>query len=200
MLSKHLQLTDCSTNFPPTRIFTNFIFSGKSQKPFVQNHHARYSQQLVINTEQEKKGEAKGKTTMTHRQTENLGQFHGNGESILIVDDEEILQKIGTHILTLLGYKAHALASGKEAVAYLKNHSVDLVLLDMLLKPDMNGLETYKQILQISPQQKAIVISGYSQNDDIKKTLALGAGAFLKKPYDMVQLSRAVFQELNGEK
>ncbi|MEA3466768.1 MAG: response regulator [Thermodesulfobacteriota bacterium] len=154
----------------------------------------------AINTEQEKKGETKGKTTMAHRQTENLGQFHGNGESILIVDDEVILQKIGTQILTLLGYKVHALASGKEAVAYLKNHSVDLVLLDMLLTPDMNGLETYKQILQISPQQKAIVISGYSQNDDINKTLALGAGAFLKKPYDMIQLSKAVFQELKKDK
>lgn len=124
-------------------------------------------------------------------------RYHGNGEKILIVDDEELLQTMGTKILHSLGYRTIALSSGREAVAYLKDHTVDLVLLDMLMEPDMDGQETYKQILQISPKQKAIIVSAFSQNKAVKETLALGAGSFIKKPYDIDQLSMVIFKELN---
>ncbi len=124
-------------------------------------------------------------------------RYQGNGEKILIVDDEELLQTMGREIIRSLDYRVESLSSGREAVAYLKDHTVDLVLLDMLMEPDMNGLETYRQILQISPKQKAIIVSAYSQNEAVKETLALGAGAFLKKPYDIDQLSRVIFEELN---
>lgn len=140
---------------------------------------------------------ATGNTESPPKQPAIEKRYPGNGERILVVDDEELLQTMGTGILRSLGYSVKSLGSGREAVAYLKNHSVDLVLLDMLMEPDMDGLETYKQILQISPGQKAIIVSAYSRNDAVRETLALGAGAFLKKPYDIDQLSMVVFQELN---
>jgi len=134
---------------------------------------------------------------LPEKQPSRQKRYHGNGEKILIVDDEELLQTMGTRILHSLGYRTIALSSGREAVAYLKDHTVDLVLLDMLMEPDMDGQETYKQILQISPGQKAIIVSAYSQNKVVKETLALGAGGFLKKPYDIDQLSMVIFKELN---
>jgi len=121
-----------------------------------------------------------------------------NGETILIVDDEEIPRRMTSHVLTSLNYKVHALGSGEEAVLYIQNNPVDLVILDMLMEPGINGYETYKQMQQIRPEQKAIVISGYSNNIDVEKTMNLGASFFLQKPYDLPDIATAVFETLNS--
>ncbi len=135
---------------------------------------------------------ANEETLVTSKGIEDSRLFRGNGEHILIVDDEDILQILGTNILTSLGYTVHTLGSGEEAVSYLKNHTVDLVLLDMLMEPGMNGLETYEKILQDHPHQKTIIISAYSNNENVKRTLQLGANSFLRKPYDIAKLSKTV--------
>lgn len=121
----------------------------------------------------------------------------GNGETILIVDDEEIPRRMASHVLSSLEYKVHTLGSGEEAVVYIQDNPVDLVILDMLMEPGINGYETYRQMLQIRPQQKAIVISGYSNNVDVEKTLNLGATCFLQKPYDMADIATAVSKTLH---
>jgi len=122
----------------------------------------------------------------------------GNGETILIVDDEEIPRRMASHVLSSLDYKVHTLGSGEEAVAYIQENPVDLVILDMLMEPGINGYETYRQMLRIKPQQKAIVISGYSNNIDIEKTLSLGAANFLQKPYDLADIATAVSKTLHS--
>ncbi len=66
----------------------------------------------------------------------------------------------------------------------------------MIMDPGMTGYETYRKIIKIHPHQKALIASGYSESDDVKKTLRLGAGGFLKKPYSMDQLGKAVQDEL----
>ncbi len=91
-----------------------------------------------------------------------------------------------SHILTSLNYKVHTLESGEEAVLYIQKNRVDLVILDMLMEPGINGYETYRQMRQFQPNQKAIIISGYSNNLDVEKTLSLGASFFLQKPYDLL--------------
>ena len=121
----------------------------------------------------------------------------GNGESILIVDDEEIPRRMAKHVLLSLGYQVHMLESGEEAVSFVQDKPVDLVILDMLMEPGISGYETYRQILQIRPQQKAIVISSYSNNVDVEKTLDLGAAAFLRKPYDLTDIATAVSTALH---
>lgn len=125
-----------------------------------------------------------------------VDDLKGNGERILVVDDERQQRDIASQMLSSLGYSVHAVGSGEEAVAYLKDKAVDLVLLDMIMSPGMNGRQTYDQIREIHPGQKAVVCSGYSQNEDVQHTHELGAGGFLKKPYSLEQLGEAVKKEL----
>jgi len=122
----------------------------------------------------------------------------GNGEKILVVDDEPQLCKIAVSMLELLKYDVVSVSSGEEAVAYLQNRKVDLVLLDMLMEPGINGRQTYENILKRYPEQKAIVASGFAENSEVKITLQLGASAFVHKPYSMDELGRAVQKCLNG--
>jgi len=115
---------------------------------------------------------------------------------ILIVDDVEEQREIGVSILEKLGYRAEAVASGEKSVDYIKSHPVDLVLLDMIMPPGMDGLDTYRKILEISPGQKAVIVSGYSENERVREALELGIGAYLQKPYSMEQVSRVLRTEL----
>jgi DNA-binding NarL/FixJ family response regulator len=66
----------------------------------------------------------------------------------------------------------------------------------MLMAPGPNGRQTYEEVLKIHPQQKAIIVSGYSESEEVVKTLAMGAGAFVRKPYTIAQLGQAVYREL----
>lgn len=116
--------------------------------------------------------------------------------SILVVDDERIQRDIAHRILTKLGYKVHTVDSGESAVTYLLGHPVDLVLLDMLMDPGMNGHQTYKAINILYPNQKAIIASGFSESTEVKAALKLGANLFIKKPYSIEQLGHAVKQVL----
>ncbi len=122
--------------------------------------------------------------------------LQGRGELILVVDDDPLQRDIATQMLVLLGYRVEAAASGEEAVAFMRNQSADLVLLDMIMEPGLGGLETYLQILALHPGQKAVIASGYSQTEDIRKTMELGAGGYIRKPYTMEELAMAVGEEL----
>ncbi len=64
----------------------------------------------------------------------------------------------------------------------------------------MNGLQTYQQIIEIHPQQKAVIASGFSENNSVLDAKALGVGAFIKKPYPIKQLGESVLNELRGKK
>ena len=99
-------------------------------------------------------------------------------------------------MLEKLGYHVWAVASGEEAVEYLKANTVDLVLLDMIMDPGINGLETYKRIIELHPKQKAIIASGFAVTDDVKETQKLGAGKYIKKPFKLEQIGLAVKEEL----
>ena len=112
----------------------------------------------------------------------------GNGETILLVDDDAEQRSIGKSILTTLGYTIITTASGEEAVAFLREKSADLILLDMIMEPGMDGLETYQSILRIRPDQKVIIVSGYSETDRIKKAMDLGVRRYVKKPYGLEEL------------
>ncbi len=122
--------------------------------------------------------------------------YRGNGESILIVDDVEEQRLIAGRILETLGYRTTAVSSGEEAAAYLIEASADLLVLDMIMEPGMNGREAYERILELHPGQKAVISSGYSETDDVKKTMALGAGVFIKKPYSVEKIGLAVKKAL----
>lgn len=130
-------------------------------------------------------------------QSLNEGEdFRGNNEHILVVDDEPMLLKIAERMLTGMGYDVITAASGEEAVELLHGKKVDAVVLDMMMEPGMNGRQTYEQIVKIHPTQKAMIVSGFAMNDDIRAALKMGVTTFLKKPYSMEELGLAIKKTL----
>jgi len=127
-----------------------------------------------------------------------IEEYLGNGESILVVDDVAEQREIASGILCKIGYSVTLVSSGEKAVEYLKTNSADLIVLDMILGPGMNGRETYERIIQYHPNQKAIITSGFSETDDVKKTQELGAGKYIKKPYTLEKIGMAVRDELKN--
>ena len=99
-------------------------------------------------------------------------------------------------MLKELGYSVVSVLSGEEAVEYLKANKVDLLLLDMIMDPGMDGLDTYKKIIAIHPGQKAIIASGFSETDRVKALCSLGAGAYIRKPFLLEKIGFAVKEEL----
>jgi len=121
----------------------------------------------------------------------------GCGESILVVDDEALQRQIASQLLSALGYRPITVANGEAAVEYVKQADIDVVLLDMVMPPGINGRETYLQMSRIKPGIKAIITSGFSENDDVRSAQAGGAGSFLHKPYTIEALAEAVYTTLN---
>ncbi|MCB2181578.1 MAG: ABC transporter substrate-binding protein [Desulfobulbaceae bacterium] len=129
-----------------------------------------------------------------------MKDYLGNGEKILVIDDEKNQREIACALLTQLGYSAESVSSGEEAVRYLEQNAADLIVLDMIMSPGINGRQTYKRILKkINPKQKAIIASGFAETEDVKETLKAGAGAFIKKPYILEKFGTAIRDELKKE-
>jgi PAS domain S-box-containing protein len=122
--------------------------------------------------------------------------YAGHGERILVVDDEANQRKIACGLLSKLGYMVEAVSSGEKAIEYLKEHPVDLIVLDMIMPLGMNGRETYEAAVKIRSNQKAIIASGFSETDDVKAAQELGAGQYVKKPYVLEKIGIAVRDEL----
>lgn len=120
----------------------------------------------------------------------------GKGEAILVVDDVAQQRDLAEQMLSWLGYKVETVASGEEALTFLMKKSVDLIVLDMIMNPGISGLKTYEQIITLYPGQKAIIASGYAESLDVKRTLALGAGPFIQKPYNTATIAAAVYKAL----
>ena len=97
----------------------------------------------------------------------------------------------------MLGYSVNMVSSGEKAVEYVKKHSSDLVILDMIMAPGIDGLETYKEIIKIHPNQKTLIISGFSETAQIREAQKLGAGAYIPKPYTIEKIGLAVRAELD---
>jgi len=122
--------------------------------------------------------------------------YMGKGESILVVDDVKQQREIASRMLKKLGYNVLSVPSGEEAVIYLQENTADLLVLDMIMNPGIDGLETYKKILKFHPRQKAIIASGFSESRQVKAAQKMGAGSYLKKPYSFEKIGLAVKAEL----
>jgi CheY-like chemotaxis protein len=125
-----------------------------------------------------------------------IDEYKGNGEKILVVDDMKEQREIATKILKRLGYYVEAVSSGEEALEYLKHKGVDLLILDMIMNPGIDGLETYKRVLVLNPDQKAVIASGYSDTDRVKEALRIGAVSYIKKPYLLQKIGVAIKEAL----
>jgi len=125
-----------------------------------------------------------------------IKEYKGNGETILVVDDVESQRDISCKMLETLGYKAKTVSSGGKAAEYLEENTVDLILLDMIMDPGINGRETYERIVKVHPNQKAIIMSGFAETDEVMAAQKLGADQYIKKPITLERIGFAVKEEL----
>jgi PAS domain S-box-containing protein len=120
----------------------------------------------------------------------------GKNEKILVVDDDAIQREVTVRLLKKLGYDAASTGSGESVVRLLNQTSYDLVILDMVM-PGMDGTETYRRILEINPDQKAIIVSGFAETNRVDLAHKIGAGDFIKKPLTLKIIAAAVRKELD---
>ncbi|MCI5223990.1 MAG: response regulator, partial [Candidatus Electrothrix sp. AR4] len=125
-----------------------------------------------------------------------LESLKGGGEKILVVDDEAQQREILDKMLTLLGYTVHTVTSGEEAVHYMQKNEATLLLLDMIMGSGINGRETYEKIIAMHPGQKAVIITGFSKNDEMEKMKQLGVDLLIKKPFRFEMLAMTIKQAL----
>lgn len=132
-------------------------------------------------------------------ETSSLIEEYLGNEKIMVIDDVAEQRKLAKQMLESVGYEVITMASGEKAVAYVKENSVDLVVLDMIMPGGWDGLETYRQIIRHSPGQKTIIASGYSASERVAEVQNLGGGEYVQKPFSMRRLLRAIRNELDRD-
>jgi len=124
--------------------------------------------------------------------------IRGNGETVLIADDDSILREVTKEALQSLGYKVMQAANGKEAVEIFEEHysEIDLVILDVMM-PEMSGVDASKQIKKVNKDIRVIYITGYDPDDTLNSTRLPNAYDFiLDKPFTVDQLNQAIRKQL----
>jgi two-component system cell cycle sensor histidine kinase/response regulator CckA len=129
-----------------------------------------------------------------------MNTYLGNGESILVADDVEEQREIASAILGTRGYRVDTVDCGEAVIEYLHNNKVDLIVLDMIMDPGLDGLDTYRSIISHWRDQKVIITSGFSETERTREILHLGASVYLKKPYTIEKFGTAVHSVLNSRR
>lgn len=125
---------------------------------------------------------------------------HGS-ETILVVDDDELQVNVLVSLLQALGYRVMGVQSGEECVHLVRDegYRFNLIVLDMILSDGMDGLGTYEALRKIVPDQKVVLISGFSKAArSVAKAQELGAGIYLRKPLTIERVARTVRDALDG--
>jgi two-component system cell cycle sensor histidine kinase/response regulator CckA len=118
-------------------------------------------------------------------------------ETVLFVDDEDLIIDVGEQILQRMGYTVFVARSGREALEIFskKKDDIDMVILDMIM-PDMSGGEAYDRLCEIHPDIKVLLSSGYSLRGQARNILARGCKGFIQKPFNMRELSHKLREVL----
>ncbi len=126
-------------------------------------------------------------------------EVQGGSETILLVDDEEMVADIGKDLLEKLGYTVLVAAGGTEAIKLFRRHrdQVDLVILDMIM-PDMSGGETFSRMRAIKPNAKILLSSGYSLDDRASAIMKQGCNGFIQKPFNLKKISHKIREILDS--
>ena len=113
--------------------------------------------------------------------------------TILLIDDEEMIIKVGEELLQELGYKVISARSGDEAIQIYERNAdkIDLIVMDMIM-PGMGGGETFDRLKAMNPAIKVLLSSGYSINGQASKILERGCDGFIQKPFNINQLSKKI--------
>ncbi|MGD9182661.1 MAG: response regulator [Desulfobacterales bacterium] len=135
---------------------------------------------------------ASGKEVQKEQKESIVTVSKGNG-TILLIDDEEMIIKVGEELLQELGYKVLVARSGQGAIKLYKKNTdkIDLVIMDMIM-PGMGGGETFDYLKEINPDIKVLLSSGYSINGQASEILERGCDDFIQKPFNISQLSEKI--------
>ena len=119
-------------------------------------------------------------------------------ETILLVDDTDMILDVGKEILEALGYTVFLARSGKKAIEIYENNKekIAMIILDMIM-PGMGGAETYDRLKEINPDSKVLLSSGYSINGQATEILKQGCDGFIQKPFNIEKLSRKIREILD---
>jgi CheY-like chemotaxis protein len=114
-------------------------------------------------------------------------------ESVMLIDDDDLIRNIGNDLLERFGYSVTLAKSGEEGLAMFKEapDSFDLILLDLSM-PGMGGHDCLKFLLEVRPELKVIIASGFDSREEAGGLLAEGAASYLPKPYGLKELMSAV--------
>ena len=131
----------------------------------------------------------------------SAGDTLRGSETVLFVDDEDMIIEIAEELLNTLGYRVMIARSGKEAVEACKKNKdrIDIVLLDMIM-PDMSGSDTYDRMKEIDPEIKVLLSSGYSIDGRATEILDQGCNGFIQKPFKMKELSQKLREILDEDR
>lgn len=126
--------------------------------------------------------------------------YVGNNNTILLIDDEEMVLDVGSQMLSRLGYSVLTATSGSEAIDVfeLNRDHVQLIILDLCM-PDMEGKQTYLYLKGLNPNIKVLLTTGLSMDGPAKEMLACGCNGFIQKPYRMSEFSTKVQEVLNTD-
>jgi CheY-like chemotaxis protein len=119
------------------------------------------------------------------------------GQTVLLVDDEEVVLDVGKRILQRIGFTVFSAGNGEDALSiYSENKKrIDLVILDMVM-PDMGGKIVFERMKQLEPAVKVLLASGYSLNDEATEIMRKGCNGFIQKPYNLEELTTKIEQIL----
>jgi PAS domain S-box-containing protein len=131
---------------------------------------------------------------------QNLAPLEGGTETILLVDDEESIRKLGCQILETFGYTVHLAADGESALERYREAKgqINLVVLDLIM-PGMGGRRCLEELLKVDPEARIAITSGYSPEGPARETLINGARGFVSKPYEIAQMLREIRKVLDQE-
>jgi PAS domain S-box-containing protein len=133
------------------------------------------------------------------REKKSLEGLVKGDETVLLVDDEEVILNVNRMVLEKLGYKVLVARSGQEAIEVFQGQKdgIDLVLLDMIM-PGMEGGKVLDILKRIHGEVKIILLSGYGMNDEVRRMMERGCRAFIQKPFDIGDFSRKIQEVLKG--
>lgn len=119
---------------------------------------------------------------------------------ILIVDDEPLLRKVSSKMITAMGYTASTCQDGAEALEFIENENepIDLIILDLVM-PGLSGAETFKLIRDKNPSQQILIASGYSIDGEAQELIEAGAMGFIQKPFRAEELNSAIHKILSNK-
>jgi len=123
----------------------------------------------------------------------------GNLERILVIDDEPVQLNIARRLLMRLGYRVDCCASGEEGLEFLKENTMDLVMVDIIMEPGMDGVETCERVLEQKPDQRILFATGFSDTATLNRARSLGRGDCLFKPYTLKEIAAMVRERLSAD-